>query len=76
LDYFLYRIVSKRFIKKQGLEYILVFLIIVKRFLEEVEIVIKEVVVIRLDIGNISEKVFFYVLEKLEESYNLIFRAL
>ena len=72
----MYRIVSKRFIKKQGLEYILVSLIIVKRFLEEIKIVIKEVVVVRLDIDDISKKVFFYVLEKLGESYNLIFRAL
>ena len=75
-DYFLYKIISKRFVKKQGLKYILVFLIIVKRFLEKIKIIIKKVVVIRLDIGNISKKVFFYILEKLEESYNLIFEAL
>jgi len=72
----LYRIVSKCFVKKQGLEYILVFLITVKRFLEEIKIVIKEVVVVQLDIDNISKKVFFYILEKLEESYNLILRVL
>ena len=72
----MYRVVSKRFIKKQGLEYILVSLIIVKTFLEEIKIVIKEVVVVQLDIDNISKKVFFYILEKLEESYNLILRVL
>jgi len=72
----LYRIVSKRFIKKQDLKYILVFLITVKRFLEKIEIVIKKVVVVQLDIDNINKKAFFYVLEKLEEFYDLILKAL
>ena len=72
----MYRIVSKCFVKKQDLEYILVFLITVKKFLEKIKIVIKKVVVVQLDIGNISKKIFFYILEKLEESYNLILRVL
>ena len=72
----MYRIVSKRFIKKQDLKYILVFLITVKRFLEKIEIVIKKVVVVQLDIDNINKKAFFYVLEKLEEFYDLILKAL
>ena len=76
MDCSLYRVVSKCFVKKQDLECILVSLIIVKEFLEKVKIVIKEVVVVQLDIGSVSKKVFFYILEKLKEFYNLILRVL